>query len=242
MSKDYARSLDKIHHKILQDLVKHPTNSFCADCAMRGALSASMCRCGPLVHSPRATPDPTWASANLGIFLCLNCSGSHRSIGVHISQVRSITMDAWFPDQIETMKTVGNARARAIWEGKVPAGMHVPDENSNRTDMDVWIRDKYVNKKYFKPCCPADVEPVPMPRQFSQKGKFPAALGGKGGAAAAAVKAGPTRGESRDAAAVKRRRKRRSRSGGPREHRAVRHLPRQSQSRSCQVAAAMMAQ
>lgn len=45
--------------------------------------------------------DPTWASANLGIFLCLNCSGCHRSLGVHISQVRSITMDAWFPDQIE---------------------------------------------------------------------------------------------------------------------------------------------
>ena len=36
MSKDYARSLDKIHHKILQDLVKLPENSFCADCAMRG--------------------------------------------------------------------------------------------------------------------------------------------------------------------------------------------------------------
>ena len=39
MSKDYARSLDKIHHKILQDLVKLPENSFCADCAMRGTLS-----------------------------------------------------------------------------------------------------------------------------------------------------------------------------------------------------------
>ena len=39
MSKDYARSLDKIHHKILQDLVKKPENSFCADCAMRGAPS-----------------------------------------------------------------------------------------------------------------------------------------------------------------------------------------------------------
>ena len=42
MSKDYARSLDKIHHKILQDLVKKPENSFCADCAMRGAPSPSL--------------------------------------------------------------------------------------------------------------------------------------------------------------------------------------------------------
>ena len=44
---------------------------------------------------------PTWASANLGVYLCLNCSGVHRSLGTHITQVRSITMDAWFPDQIE---------------------------------------------------------------------------------------------------------------------------------------------
>jgi hypothetical protein len=67
------------------------------------------------------------------------------------------------------MKTVGNARARAIWEGKIPNGMQVPDENASRTAMDIWIRDKYVNKKYFKPVRPADVVPVPVPRQFSQK-------------------------------------------------------------------------
>ena len=36
MSKDYARSLDKIHHKILQEQVRMPENSFCADCAQRG--------------------------------------------------------------------------------------------------------------------------------------------------------------------------------------------------------------
>ena len=37
MSKDYARSLDRVHHKILADLVAMPENSFCADCSMRGA-------------------------------------------------------------------------------------------------------------------------------------------------------------------------------------------------------------
>ena len=102
MSKDYARSLDKIHHKILQDLVKKPENSFCADCAMRGAPSCSRCRPKCVrPHVPAFLADPTWASANLGVYLCLNCSGVHRSLGTHITQVRSITMDAWFPDQIE---------------------------------------------------------------------------------------------------------------------------------------------
>jgi hypothetical protein len=40
MSKDYARSLDKIHHKILQELVQKPENSFCADCGMRGTFAS----------------------------------------------------------------------------------------------------------------------------------------------------------------------------------------------------------
>ena len=67
------------------------------------------------------------------------------------------------------MKNIGNARARAIFEGNVPPGMTVPDENSSRAEMDVWIRDKYVNKKYFKPCNPADVVPIPLPRQHAQR-------------------------------------------------------------------------
>jgi hypothetical protein len=67
------------------------------------------------------------------------------------------------------MKTVGNARARAIWEAKVPPGMKVPDENSSRAEIDVWIRDKYERKKYINPVRPADVTPAPTPRQFLQK-------------------------------------------------------------------------
>ena len=69
------------------------------------------------------------------------------------------------------MKTVGNARARAIWEGNLPAGFSftVPDENASRTVMDKWLADKYQHKKYFKPVRPQDVTPIPVPRQFSQK-------------------------------------------------------------------------
>jgi stromal membrane-associated protein len=156
-----------------------------------------VCNVGQVSKSSVAV-DPTWASANLGVFLCLNCSGCHRSIGVHITQVRSITMDAWFPDQIEvrchssraarnscahsrvtvcgggqTMKKWGNARARAVWEGNVPGGMEVPDENSSRAQMDVWIRDKYVNKKYFKAVRPDQIIPVVLPRQHAQKVRQP---------------------------------------------------------------------
>eukprot|EP01051_Picozoa_sp_SAG22_P013054 SAG22_NODE_1420_length_4465_cov_7.857994_4_plen_162_part_01 len=162
MSKDYARSLDRIHHPILAGLVAEDQNKFCADCAMQ---------------------QPTWASANLGVFLCLNCSGCHRSIGVHITQVRSITMDAWFPEQIETMKNVGNARARAFWEANVPAGYPVPNENSSRAEMDAWIKAKYVEKKFVASQPPSSLAPAMVPRQFANR---------QGAGAGAGAPAGPS--------------------------------------------------
>ena len=126
------------------ELRTKPDNKVCADCAMR---------------------DPTWASANLGVFLCLDCSGVHRSLGVHITQVRSITMDAWFPDQIKTMQTVGNAKARAFWEANVPAGHSIPNEDSSRAEMEVWIKDKYQNKKFVAQQPMSALTPNPVPRQ-----------------------------------------------------------------------------
>lgn len=53
---------------------------------------------------------PQWASVSFGTLFCLECSGVHRSLGVHISFVRSVAMDSWTEPQLNLMKTGGNAK------------------------------------------------------------------------------------------------------------------------------------
>jgi len=66
----------------LEQLREIPSNLKCADCS---------------------APDPDWTSINFGILVCIECSGIHRSLGVHVSKVRSLPLDEWAEETLSVI-------------------------------------------------------------------------------------------------------------------------------------------
>ena len=47
--------------------------------------------------------DPEWADLNFGVFICIGCSGIHRSLGAHLSKVKSVALDEWTDENVMVM-------------------------------------------------------------------------------------------------------------------------------------------
>ncbi|XP_042006812.1 probable ADP-ribosylation factor GTPase-activating protein AGD13 [Salvia splendens] len=115
----------------LKDLLARPDNRVCADCG---------------------APDPKWASSNIGVFICLKCSGVHRSLGTHISKVLSVTLDEWSDDQVDSVVEVGgNASANSTYEAYIPEGVSKPRPDAGPDERSQFIRSKYELQQFMKP-------------------------------------------------------------------------------------------
>mmetsp|Transcript_49282 Transcript_49282/g.81966 ORF Transcript_49282/g.81966 Transcript_49282/m.81966 type:complete len:934 (-) Transcript_49282:621-3422(-) len=80
--------------------------------------------------------NPQWASVNNGCFMCIKCAGNHRGMGVHISFVRSVTMDSWSQIQLSRMKKSGNDRLKKFWtQQKFPKNL-TPKQRLDNDAMD----------------------------------------------------------------------------------------------------------
>ncbi|KAE9604972.1 hypothetical protein Lal_00036821 [Lupinus albus] len=123
--------------------------------------------CGNDKCADCGAPEPDWASLNLGVLVCIECSGVHRNLGVHISKVRSLTLDfkVWEPSVISLFQSLGNTFANSVWEeilqsrtafqvDLVPTGLNNSDKPvmhfiSKPCQSDsLSVKEKFINAKY----------------------------------------------------------------------------------------------
>ncbi|KAF4467085.1 hypothetical protein FALBO_6038 [Fusarium albosuccineum] len=96
-----------------------------------------------------------WVSINLGIILCIECSGIHRSLGTHISKVRSLTLDikSFTIDIVELLLLIGNRISNMVWEAKLDQSLK-PTAQASREHRLRFITAKYVDRAFVEPISP----------------------------------------------------------------------------------------
>nr|XP_034981139.1 arf-GAP with SH3 domain, ANK repeat and PH domain-containing protein 1 isoform X3 [Zootoca vivipara]XP_034981140.1 arf-GAP with SH3 domain, ANK repeat and PH domain-containing protein 1 isoform X3 [Zootoca vivipara] len=125
-------SLEDLTKAIIDDIQRFPGNDVCCDCG---------------------SPDPTWLSTNLGILTCIECSGIHREMGVHISRIQSIELDKLGTSELLLAKNIGNNSFNEIMEGNLPSPSPKPTPSSDMTARKEFITAKYVDHKFSRKTC-----------------------------------------------------------------------------------------
>ncbi|XP_063087137.1 arf-GAP with SH3 domain, ANK repeat and PH domain-containing protein 1 isoform X1 [Cavia porcellus] len=125
-------SLEDLTKAIIEDVQRLPGNDVCCDCG---------------------SSEPTWLSTNLGILTCIECSGIHREMGVHISRIQSLELDKLGTSELLLAKNVGNNSFNEIMEANLPSPSPKPTPSSDMTVRKEYITAKYVDHRFSRKTC-----------------------------------------------------------------------------------------
>lgn len=131
----------------VRQLSQKDANRFCADCRR------SYTR---------------YVSVTLGVFLCNQCFGVHRSLGAHISRTKCLGLDSWSEYEVQLLASVGNDRGNSYWEGHLPADRERIHPGSTLKQVEEWIRDKYERKLFVATQGPPPHQQNLQPQSLAQ--------------------------------------------------------------------------
>ncbi|KAL4586273.1 hypothetical protein LXL04_010909 [Taraxacum kok-saghyz] len=113
----------------LAEFISESGNMCCADCG---------------------NPDPKWVCVSFGAFICIKCSGAHRSLGVHISKILSVNLDEWTHEEVNiVIKCGGNAMVNSKLEASIPDTCKKPKPDSCIEERLEFIRRKYELQQFL---------------------------------------------------------------------------------------------
>ncbi|CAD7942078.1 unnamed protein product [Amoebophrya sp. A120] len=130
----------------LEAIVANPANQECADCDARA---------------------PRWASVNLGCLVCIDCAGIHRHLGVHISVMKSVTLDKWQQKWLDNCGKLGNKVVNSYYEALL-SGSRKPTAQSSIETKRSFVIAKYERKEW----CPRGSN-QPPPNELLAQGRDP---------------------------------------------------------------------
>ncbi|KAK8299118.1 hypothetical protein V6Z12_D05G301700, partial [Gossypium hirsutum] len=114
----------------LERMLEDTGNRVCADCG---------------------SPDPKWVSLSIGVFICIKCSGVHRSLGSHISKVLSVKLDEWTEDLVDGLVNLGgNIVVNNKYEAFLPNNLNKPRPDSSIEERSDFIKRKYEMQQFLE--------------------------------------------------------------------------------------------
>ncbi|XP_050731389.1 arf-GAP with SH3 domain, ANK repeat and PH domain-containing protein 2-like isoform X2 [Eriocheir sinensis] len=132
----------ELQQRIISYVRGLPGNNLCCDCG--------------------GTNDVTWLSTNYGVMVCIECSGIHRDLGVHISRIQSLTLDKVGTAQLLLARHMTNKSFNEVTEATAP---RKPEPTSSMDERREFIQSKYVRRAFVQP---ATVTPEELQGQLRE--------------------------------------------------------------------------